>query len=415
MITIFYYYSACVGIVTPDASILTDPWFTDGIYDGSWYHYPQFPDPLDRIPPYDYVYVSHIHPDHYDPNFLRQYLAKHPTCQVLIGPHVGSFLSRRMQSDNIEHLVIEEVAIDATRLRIIHNGGDPTNIDSALAVSWDGHSVLHMNDNDFSQDQINQCLAFCGQPNIALLGYTGAGPYPQTYHTDPKILTEKARQKKEDFFERYKRMRNALDPQVTIPFAGQYLLGGKLHKLNPYRGAADAIEVKQFDPSAVVLADGGQASIDTATLVPTAERTQPYDREAMALYAASLADRPMAYEAYFADLPIETLPIRQLLPKAYEGAAKRTVCEEDYFLCIRLSSDWFVANARRGANEFQFTDEVEHLVPRSEIFIDLRYLFGLITRLFHWNNAEIGSQYMCRRVPDYHNRQFQHFLNFFQV
>ena len=44
--------------------------------------------------------------------------------------------------------------------------------------------------------------------------------------------------------------------------------------------------------------------------------------------------------------------------------------------------------------------EVVELEPRCEIFIDPRYLFGLLTRLYHWNNAEVGSQYRARRVPE---------------
>ena len=66
-----YIYSACIEIQTEDLRILTDPWFTDGAYDGSWHHFPRIDDPLEVIREPDLVYVSHIHPDHYDPVFLR--------------------------------------------------------------------------------------------------------------------------------------------------------------------------------------------------------------------------------------------------------------------------------------------------------------------------------------------------------
>jgi len=46
MIKVTYYYSACVAITTPDVSILCDPWFTDGIYDGAWYQYPKIKNPM---------------------------------------------------------------------------------------------------------------------------------------------------------------------------------------------------------------------------------------------------------------------------------------------------------------------------------------------------------------------------------
>ena len=72
-IKVKYIYSACVVTKTADVTILHDPWFTDGIYDGTWFVYPEVNDPLTLIGDVDYVYISHIHPDHYDPIFLRKY------------------------------------------------------------------------------------------------------------------------------------------------------------------------------------------------------------------------------------------------------------------------------------------------------------------------------------------------------
>ena len=53
--------------------------------------------------------------------------------------------------------------------------------------------------------------------------------------------------------------------------------------------------------------------------------------------------------------------------------------------------------------------------PRSEILIDPRYLFGLLTHIYHWNNAEVGSQYVTRRVPNIFNRTAQGFLNYLAI
>ena len=41
----------------------------------------------------------------------------------------------------------------------------------------------------------------------------------------------------------YKKLTNSLNAKVNIPFAGKYILGGKLIELNDYRGVADAVEV----------------------------------------------------------------------------------------------------------------------------------------------------------------------------
>ena len=44
-----YIYSACIEVECNGFRILTDPWFTDGAYDGTWYQYP-------KINPFDFHY-----------------------------------------------------------------------------------------------------------------------------------------------------------------------------------------------------------------------------------------------------------------------------------------------------------------------------------------------------------------------
>ena len=52
----------------------------------------------------------------------------------------------------------------------------------------------------------------------------------------------------------------------------------------------------------------------------------------------------------------------------------------------------------------------------SEIIIDYRCLFGLLTTIYHWNNAEIGSLFQTRRHPvDNFKESVQRYLNFFTI
>ena len=78
-----YIYSACLEINCDNFIILTDPWFTEGAYDGSWYQFPKI-DPFDFIVKPDLIYISHIHPDHYDSIFLKKLIAKFGDIKILI-------------------------------------------------------------------------------------------------------------------------------------------------------------------------------------------------------------------------------------------------------------------------------------------------------------------------------------------
>ena len=52
----------------------------------------------------------------------------------------------------------------------------------------------------------------------------------------------------------------------------------------------------------------------------------------------------------------------------------------------------------------------------SEILIDYRYLFGLLTTIYHWDNATVGSHYDTRRSPqDFYAREIVNYLNFFSA
>ena len=105
-INVRYIYSACVITTTPDLSILHDPWFTEGIYDGSWFQFPKIDKPLDSIGDVDYIFISHIHPDHYDPYFLKEYFKKFGTKKILIADHFPNHLAGKMRADGIDPTIL---------------------------------------------------------------------------------------------------------------------------------------------------------------------------------------------------------------------------------------------------------------------------------------------------------------------
>ena len=74
--------------------ILTDPWLTDGEYYGSWYHFPPFCEQRLNSLEYDYIYVSHIHPDHLSESTFHKLPSKKP---VLIHNFDSKFVKFKLQ------------------------------------------------------------------------------------------------------------------------------------------------------------------------------------------------------------------------------------------------------------------------------------------------------------------------------
>ena len=422
-IKVTYIYSACVIIETPDLRILCDPWFTEGIYDGAWYHFPRVDKPVEKIGKIDAIYVSHIHPDHYDPAFIRQYFAACGEKPILIGNRSPNFLLTKMASDGFSARPLSEPLLTGeTTVKIVpHNTGSVSDIDTALVITYAGndrhHSVVNTNDvvvDDKFLADIDDAID-C-EVDVLLCGYTGAGPYPQTYFDlDDPLLIERGKEKKASFFARYQRLTSHVKAKVNIPFAGKYLLGGKLSAMNDFRGVADPVEVLEFDEYAVVLADAG-GFITTDTLIAQGTRTEAYSRDLVRRRQAEISANPLAYEQVLSSLPLEAVPMRRLLKNALKNAVARSECDQDYYYLIKWSeTDQVLINARRTSSPDFLPVTAELPEPRSEISIDYRYLFGLLTHLFHWNNAEVGSQFQTRRIPDVFSRPAQQFLNFLGV
>ncbi len=406
---IFYYYSACVGIKTKDISILCDPWFTDGIYDGSWYQFPKVENPIELIGQYDIIYVSHIHPDHYDPIFIRQYLTRYPNTRIIIAR--GIYLDKKMTVDGIEYELCPKNGMShgKTSWNIFQNSDDINDIDTALVVKCGKDTVVNMNDNAYSEEQIAEIKAYAPKISIALLGYTGAGEYPQCYYDPDKdhdLMMELAEKKKQDFFDRYRRFDKALNARINIPFAGQYVLGGKLAHLNQYRGVADATEVLAFDPKAIVLNSGGSA--DTNYSVEDI-RTKPYEN--INEYIEQLKSKEMDYEEL--NIPLKRIKWQSLLAIAAANAIKRNACEEEYFMIIPYPGGVITINIAQ--RSWDFSREVPKILsyyPYSIVEADPRHLLGLLLGIYHWNNAEVGSHVKVTRSGIF-NRNIQGFLNFF--
>ena len=403
---------------------MCDPWFTEGAYDGSWYQFPKPQEPVAAIGDVGYIYVSHIHPDHYDPAFLKSYMRARGPKPVLIAAHEPNFLMGKMQADGVRGTVLAEpMRVGNTVLEIVPHATDSlSDIDSALIVRFETpgreHVVVNVNDIIFDPPMLEKMKAKAPLIDILLCGYTGAGPYPQTYFdADDPELVRAAESKKQEFFNRYRRLIGSLSPRATVPFAGKYILGGALAPMNPHRGVADATEVLAFDPKAVVPDDGG--TIDTIDFHARPERRLPYATEALDRRLAEISRLPMAYERLMPLQEVHQLPLRRLLRQAVTKAIAKSTVDGDYFFAMSLpDGQWALFNTNKNvAPAVSFVDgaKLASITPRSEVTVDPRYLFGLLTHVYHWNNAQVGSQYQTRRFPNQMNRNAENFLNFLAV
>src|SRR5438046_478470 len=89
-----YISSACVVVEQAGKRVLCDPWLTDGAYYGSWYHYPPLTVTPEDFADVDYVFISHVHPDHLDVATLKRLPRSLP---LLIHDYEEKFVLRIVQ------------------------------------------------------------------------------------------------------------------------------------------------------------------------------------------------------------------------------------------------------------------------------------------------------------------------------
>ncbi len=414
-IKVSYIYSACILIETPNVKIVCDPWFTPGAFDGAWHHYPPCDHPIEVIGECDIIYISHIHPDHYDPEFLREYLKRY-TPTILIADFKHNYLAKKMTIDGIPHEVTNYYKVGDTEIGLFpHNDDDPHEIDSAMAVKWKDHAVANMNDNCYSEEQLDRVKAFADHYQIGLMGYAAASAYPQRFYDDEAIINEKKKATIEKCKNKYLKMAAYLNPDKRIPFAGKYILGGRHWHLTKHMAFVDPLDVKEIDDNVIVLDDYGKGWIDTKDLVPHNEREKHYDVADILRHAETTKGNTYPYDVELASLNVDRIPYKRLFASAYKNALRMSATDKDWYLCVKLIDDWFVGNMNKNKAEMRFVKDVSDIERRTEITVDLKYLFGLLTCLYHWNNAFGGSHYDERRYPDEFDPQVENFVNFLHV
>ena len=419
-----YIYSACVVTSTPDIRILHDPWFTEGIYDGSWFHFPKVADPFISIGDVDLIYISHIHPDHYDPKFLKAYFDRFGMKKILIANHEPNYLAKKMEGDHLQATIVKnKIEIGMTSIEIFpHQTGSASDIDSVLILKYQDknrvHCLVNANDVVFNDSFRKKIKEAAGEIDLYLGSYTAAGPYPQTYfdENDPSLKKESERVR-DQCLKIYKKDIDFFKAKKNLPFAGKYLLGSKASHLNFSLPTTDPISVKSFDDNALILKDNG-GFIHTQDFLPSEIRVNPYSKEEIIKRINEVKFNKMDYEKLIDENEIYQLPLKRLIQIASIKAIKKSEISEDYFFCISLKEkEWAIININNthSSPKVTFEKNIEQKIPRSEIYIDPRYLFGLLTHIYHWNNAEVGSNYLTRRYPNKFDRKVQNFLNFLTI
>ena len=435
--------SACNVIEHSGKKIITDPWIFEDEYYGSWTHYPPLNIDPQSFEDIDAVYLSHIHPDHFSPSNMSYFKKDVP---VLIHSYDAKFLK-----NNIERLGFRAIEVphgesynisDDFKIYIyaadncnpelcfkFHGCGKmekkfgSTSIDTMALFQAGEHKILNVNDCpwDLSEKAVERVINTHGDITMLLVGYTGAGSYPQCWenYTDEEKINVYGSKKRNQFLQMGLKYINKVKPKYYMPFAGTYTLQGPLHHLNDLRCVPELEEALEYYCSNTAESKGILLnSNENFDLLEDnfSREYQSIDKQEKVRYIKEVLSKKSFL--YHQDSVPSLEELQELIPKAFynfERKRKELNYTSDTRVYLYLT-DGKVLQISCSGNGYEVIDENSMKKDRFVSYrVDIRLLARILKgpRFAHWNNAEIGSHIMFNRKPDVYDRALHFCMNFF--
>ena len=441
---ITFHTSASVVIEDDGVKILTDPWFVDGEFYGSWAHYPLYdfnPQDFDDI---DYIYISHIHPDHCSVKTLEKLNRKIP---ILIHNFHFKYLKEQIQrlgfsvielnhnerihlKNNLHIRILAadncnpEICMKYFGCGLAEQTFGSTSIDSMCVIDNGNEVIVNTNDCPYELGE-SSAMAIKNEYDkidFLLLGYSSATAYPQCFALTPDELKKSQQEIIHTFLSRGESYVRLFDPKYFMPFAGRYVISGKNHALTWKKATPELEEAANYFNNSsnidhnknecVILNSKSSFNITKGIM---SESYIPINLEEKKEYVSSVLSKSK-YD-YENDFEPTLKEIKKLIPKSFERfeqKRKQLNFSSDTKIIITLPENHFLTMSSDG-NGYEISLDRPLQKKFLEIDTDPKLLKRLLQgpKFAHWNNAEIGSHLMFKRMPNIYERGLFYCLNFF--
>ena len=212
--------------------LLTDPWFAEGAFYGSWHNFPPVPTELKEVIVgnyYHWIYISHLHPDHCDKKTLAQFPKN---TKIVIGKFPHNHLRRVIEGLGFTNIL--EISFrkkcDLDGLNIVmfddfasSNTGVISNVQYTLDTSFliqdiDGEKIFNCVDNPIRLVDADAIFTEHGNVDVAILPLGGASSYPHAFYCYSKRRNCRKRPiKRQQLFKNLLTSRKPYKPKQLFP------------------------------------------------------------------------------------------------------------------------------------------------------------------------------------------------------
>lgn len=201
--------------------LICDPWLVGSVYWRSWWNYPPVPKALVESLKPDFIYLTHLHWDHFQSASLRRF----PDDLPIIVPY-----------DRYGRMTRDLAAIGKTNVREIRHGQrielapglairsfhfSPFVTDSAVVIEAEGKILLNANDAKFMGGPLRQILRAYPDIDFAFRSHSSANPRSCFHYLDaPDEVTDD----NEHYLRSFAQFMEVVRPRYAIPFASNNCL-----------------------------------------------------------------------------------------------------------------------------------------------------------------------------------------------
>jgi UDP-MurNAc hydroxylase len=407
-----YIGHACIMMESAATRILMDPWLTDPTYHGTWWHYPPLALGVRDLPKLDYLYVSHEHPDHFDPPTLRQ-LDK--DVHVIIANYKRKRFRDRLAALGFHRITEVDFGQDfrcnGTGLTLRLIPPDRQWDDSAILVKDPTTTVLNVNDCHLDDATLERLAE--QQIDLTFLTFTGASQYPGCFEFPLASKIQRWKESKDAHADEFVHWARLLRAKRAVPAAGNYallapdqLFLNTPHYVNTPQDAVDRLRVEapeidglQMNPGDVWTDDGRLTRLHPP---PEWSRRMEHIEHLSRRHSAQIAEG-------FAS---EGEPPADLYDRFHDYFAGLLRADPSIAERVNIVTWWVIDGPHGGDWVIDFTRDhnwVYRGVPAHwnlRLKFPARLLYQGISGAAIWDNLVLSFRIRLARNPDRYNKEF---------
>ena len=395
--------------------ILMDPWFFAGFME-SWFPYPDNRMMLKEVAgkPFDFLYVSHLHEDHFDRRTLELLPKDIP---VVCANFRSGELHRRMQSVGFEKFILlghQERREFSPRLAATMILDMSHKEDSGLLLELDGFRFLNLND---CAPRLNDLPS---PVDLLAAQYSGAQWYPTCYDSPEPVLRQKVEEVRTSSRELLAAKCRGARPKWYIPCAGPACLLDPAIRKNHNPGETIfplweevGDKFSAAHPEIGVLRIYPGDSIQIFEGVPSIRRFEGTREGAIAEGILSYADRRR--EEWEAFHRLDARPVTSAELSAYFSGllASNRHALEGFKKTIRIvcgGRSWTLELSEKF--DGSFLEETSSVQPEYTFSMPEQVLRAIVNKTVSWEHALAALRIRLHRNPDVYDAKLMGLLRY---